>query len=290
MKIAVIGTGLMGAPMARNLAAAGHAVTVWNRSADKANALADVATVARTPANAVAEAEVVVSMLSDGSATAAILADPDLQGTLAQGTTWIEMASIKPAEARAQARDLAALGVGHLDAPVSGGTAGAEAATLAIMVGGPEETFAAMSPVFAPLGRAVHVGPSGAGQLAKLANQMIVGITIGAVAEAMLLVEDGGGDPDALRAALKGGFADSTILQLHGQRMSSRDFTPGGRVATQAKDLDNALEEAESLGLRLPLTAELRRRFTRLRDDLGAADKDHAALFEELLDLNGRQS
>lgn len=187
-KIAFLGIGLMGDPMARNLVAAKHGVTVWNRTHAKADAIVG-ATLADTPATAVAGADVIISMLSDGDSTRATQSDPALRVALQQGQIWIEMASIKPAEARAQADDLAALGVAHLDAPVSGGTTGAIAATLAIMVGGNAETFASAAPILSALGRPVHVGPSGTGQLAKLANQGIVGITIGAVAEAMLLLE-----------------------------------------------------------------------------------------------------
>lgn len=287
-RIGFLGTGLMGAPMARNLIAAGHAVTVWNRSPAKAEALArDGARVAPAAADAVAGAGIVVSMLSDGPATAAVQADPALRAALVAGMVWIEMGSIRPAEARAQAEDLAALGVLHLDAPVSGGTRGAEAATLAIMAGGSEEVFTRVAPVLAAMGRPVHVGPSGAGQLAKLANQAIVAVTIGAVAEAMLLLQRGGADPAAVRQALKGGFADSTILQQHGARMTAGDFAPGGLSKFQLKDLDNVLAEAGGLGLTLPMVEEVRERFARFCDALGGAEKDHSGLYLELLDRNG---
>lgn len=288
MKIGFIGTGLMGGPMARNLASAGHEVTVWNRSPEKAEALADVATVAGSPAEAVAGAEVVISMLSNGAITAEVLAGQDLRGALKSKAIWVEMASVKPDEARAQAADLAGLDVLHLDAPVSGGTKGAEAGTLAIMVGGDADVFHCVEGALKAMGRPVLVGPSGTGQLAKLANQQIVAVTIGAVAEAMLLIEEGGGDPAAVRDALKGGFADSTILQQHGERMTTRNFEPGGHVVNQIKDLDNALGVADALELTLPLTAEVRRRFARYQNEFDAAQKDHSGLFEELLDLNGK--
>ena len=137
------------------------------------------------------------------------------------------------------------------------------------------------------MGRPVHVGPTGSGQLAKLANQAIVAVTIGAVAEAMLMIQKGGGDPAAVRDALKGGFADSTILQQHGARMTDGNFEPGGLTYNQVKDLDNALEEARSLGLTLPTTEEIRARFIRLRDVMGGAELDHSALYLELLKRNG---
>ncbi|MCU9840184.1 NAD(P)-dependent oxidoreductase [Ruegeria sp. WL0004] len=287
MQIGFLGTGLMGAHMVRNLLKAGHIVTVWNRTAAKAEALAaDGATVAASPDRAVVGAEMVISMLADGPATEAILSDPALRQALSPGSTWVDMSSAKPEESRAHARDLATLGVAHLDAPVSGGTLGAEAGTLAIMAGGAAETFDCARPVLEAMGRPVLVGPGGSGQLAKLANQAVVAITISAVAEAMLLLERGGADPAAVRDALKGGFADSTILQQHGARMSARDFAPGGLTRLQIKDLDNVLGEAASLGLTLPATQETRRRFVRLADKMVGGELDHSALFMELCDLN----
>lgn len=284
-KIAVIGTGKMGAPMAENLAAAGHAVTVWNRTAVKAYALQDVA-VASTPAQAVAGATIIISVLTDGHATRAVQNDPEVRSALSRGQIWVEMASVKPDQARAQAVDLGAYDVAHLDAPVSGGTAGAQAGSLAIMVGGDAAVFAQASPILSDLGTPVHVGPSGTGQLAKLANQGIVGITIGAVAEAMLLLERGGADPVAVRRALSGGFADSTILQLHGARMTQDDMAPRGSAAIQLKDMNNIIDEAQNLGLILPLSTDIQARYQTLCDDLGHGDLDHAALYLELLDRN----
>jgi len=255
LNVAVIGTGLMGLPMARNLVRAGHRVVVWNRTRARAEGLeADGATIAESAAEAVGGADVVLTMLSDGFATGALLDDADLRAALPDGTLWLDMSSAKPEHAREQAALLAGLGCAHLDAPVSGGTKGAEGANLAIMVGGSAEDFERALPVLNDLGRPVHVGASGAGQLAKLANQTIVAVTIGAVAEAMLLLEKGGADPAAVRQALSGGFADSTILQQHGARMTNGDFVPGGLSKFQLKDLDNTLAEADALGLSLPST------------------------------------
>ena len=284
-KIAFIGTGLMGAPMSTNLCRAGHDVTVWNRTRSKAEAVEN-AVVADTPAKAIKGAEFIISILSDGPASLAVQQDSSVRAAFSKGQIWIEMASIKPREAQAQAADLDGFGVAHLDAPVSGGTAGAEAGTLAIMVGGKPETFDASEKVLKVMGNPVLVGPSGSGQMAKLANQSIVAITIGAVAEAMLLLERGGTDPAAVRRALKGGFVDSTILQLHGQRMTERDFTPRGRSDFQVKDLDNVLDAAAPLGLTLPLTEALRDRFAHLCDEMGQGFTDHSALFLELLERN----
>jgi len=287
-KIAVLGTGLMGGPMARNLLKAGYPVTVWNRSIAKAEALAgDGAVVAGSAEAAVADADYVITMLSDGTATGAMVRA--LGGALKPGAVWLDMSSIKPEEARAQAAHLAGLGHAHLDAPVSGGTKGAEAGTLAIMVGGDAAVFEAAVPVFSAMGRPVPVGPAGAGQLAKLANQGIVAITIGAVAEAMLLLQKGGADPAAVRQALKGGFADSVILQQHGARMTMGNFVPGGLSKFQLKDLNNLLNEAGQLGLTLPMAEDVRDRFADFVDTMDGADKDHSGLYLELLRRNGME-
>ena len=286
-KITLIGTGLMGAPMSRNLMKAGHDLTVWNRSPERAASLvAEGAKTAVTAGEAVAGAEVIITMLSDGYAIEALLADDAFCGALAGGMVWIDMSSAKPEHARAQSAQLTAMGVSHLDAPVSGGTKGAEAGSLAIMVGGDASVFEAMSDVLRAMGRPVHVGPSGAGQLCKLANQTIVAVTIAAVAEATLLAEKGGADPAALRAALKGGFADSVILQQHGERMSEGNFVPGGPSKFQVKDLDNTLGEAESLGLQLPAAQAVRDRFAYFIDEMDGGDLDHAGLYLELKKRN----
>jgi 2-hydroxy-3-oxopropionate reductase len=205
---------------------------------------------------------------------------------MAPGTLWVDMASIRPAEARDHAARLAALGVTHLDAPVSGGTGGAQAGTLAIMAGGDAADFERAQPVFAALGRATHVGPHGAGQLAKLANQMIVGVTIGVVAEALLLCEKGGADMARVKEAITGGFADSRILQVHGQRMVERDFAPRARMSVQLKDLRNALATAAEIGFDAPITALFESLYA---DGIahGLTDLDHAGLFVELAARNG---
>ncbi|MBT8415778.1 MAG: NAD(P)-dependent oxidoreductase [Boseongicola sp.] len=290
-KIAVIGTGLMGFPMARNLVRAGHDVTVWNRTRARAEGLdAEGAMIAESAEAAVADADVVLTMLSDGFATGALLEDAGLRGALRPGALWLDMSSAKPEHAREQAALLKGLGCEHLDAPVSGGTKGAEAASLAIMVGGEAEVFARALPVLNDLGRPVHVGASGAGQLAKLANQTIVAVTIGAVAEAMLLLEKGGADPAAVRQALSGGFADSTILQQHGARMTTGDFVPGGLSKFQVKDLDNTLAEAGALGLELPSTQTIRDRFAYFVEEMDGADLDHSGLYLELKARNGLET
>ncbi len=282
MKIAVLGTGLMGAPMARNLAAAGHVLTVWNRSADKAAALADIAAVCASPAAAAQGAEVVLSMLMDGRATRAVLQDQGAIAASAPNALILNMGSVDPATDRALAAYARGIGRRYLDAPVSGGVAGAEAGTLAILVGGDAADFDAAASVFAGMGRPTHLGPSGAGQVAKLANQLIVATTIGAVAEAFRLAESAGCDAGALRLALKGGFADSRILDMHGARMVAEDFKPGGRSVAQLKDLDNAMAVAAESSLDLPLAQTVTAAFRDFVDNHDGAEMDHAAYYHWL--------
>lgn len=287
-KIAFLGTGLMGAPMVRNLLKAGFSVTAWNRSSDKAEALvSDGAQVAASPAEAVAAADIVITMVSDGATVRALL-DGGVTDAMRPGSVFIDMSSIKPREARVHFDLLKARGISALDAPVSGGTKGATDATLAIMAGGEDGAFDKARPALSAMGRPTLVGPAGTGQLAKLANQGIVATTIGIVAEAMLLMQSAGADMDKLRDALRGGFADSVILQQHGKRMVDNDFTPGGRSSLQLKDLNNLLEEAQSLGLTLPQAELQQARFGRFVDELGGADLDHAGLFLELKDRQKR--
>lgn len=283
LKIAFIGTGLMGFPMARNLLKAGFAVTAWNRSADKAKALEPFGgRVSLSAVDAVHDADMVITMLSDGRAVADMLFAQGLADAMKRGAVFIDMSSIKPDEARDHAIRLAALGIAALDAPVSGGTKGADLATLAIMAGGEAGAFALAEPVFRAMGRPTHVGPSGCGQIAKLANQGIVAVTIGAVAEAILLAERAGLAKGALRQALAGGFADSVIFQQHGGRMEDRNFAPGGPSAYQLKDLNNLLGAGEALGLTLPLATVQRDRFAALVNEMDGAMLDHSALYLEL--------
>ena len=284
-QIAFLGTGLMGFPMAQHLARAGYPVTAWNRTADKAQGLmAAGCNVATTAAAAVDGKGLIISIVTDGAALHALI-DQCLP-SLAEGAVWVDMSSTKASEAKSAADRLAQVGALFVDAPVSGGTRGAEAASLAIMAGGSKEAVARVMPALSVLGRPVHVGPTGAGQMCKLANQAIVGVTIGVVAEAQLFLEAGGVDTHAMRQALKGGFADSTILQQHGQRMAKRDFAPGALSTLQRKDMLNVLDQAQAQGLHLPLVQAVADRYARYIDQLDGGNRDHAGLFEELLDLN----
>lgn len=287
--IAFIGTGLMGGPMARNLLKAGLTVRVWNRSVEKAQALVEHgAVLAASPADAAKGADVVITMLSDGNAVGNVLFDMGVAEALEKGAIVIDSSSIAPPIARDHSQKLKALGIAHVDAPVSGGVPGATAGTLAIMAGGDEATVTSLGDVFSAMGRLTYVGPSGAGQLCKLANQQIVAITIGAVAEAMMLVEAGGASREGFRNAIRGGFAESRILELHGERMVNRNFVPGGPSKFQLKDLNGVLATAKDLDLALPLTEEVTRAFDAFVGD-GGADIDHSGLLLHLERLNKRE-
>lgn len=287
MRIAFIGIGLMGLPMAKRLCEAGLQPHVWNRTRAKAEPLAALgAQVHDTLAEAVHQADVVVTMLEDGKVVESVLFADGLAQALQSGSLLIDMSSIQPAQARSHGQRLAALGVGYLDAPVSGGTLGAEAGNLAIMAGGSPEDFERGRPVLTHFGRPTLVGPTGSGQLAKLANQMIVGVTIGVVAEALLLCAKGGADMAKVKEAVTGGFADSRILQVHGQRMIERDFAPRGRISVQLKDMRNAMATAQELGFDAPITGLLEALYASASEN-GLSGMDQAAFFTELARRNG---
>ena len=287
MKVAVIGTGLMGGPMAANLARAGHAVTVWNRSVEKAEAVDAGTRVAATPAAAVAGAEAVVLMVSNGVVCEDVLFGAGRAAeAMTPGALLILMSSIGVDEAKALAARAQAMGLRCLDAPVSGGTVAAKAGTLSIMAGGPEADVQAARPLFDAMGTTVRVGPNGAGALAKVVNQLLVASTIAAVSEAVLLAEAGGADPTKVREALLGGFAASRILELHGARMIEGNFVPGGPAKYQLKDTRAALDVARGVGLELPVLALADRLFGDLIEH-GGGDLDHAALILELRRRNG---
>ena len=288
IKIAFLGIGLMGGPQSRRLLAAGFVLTAWNRTRAKAEALAaHGARVADSAAAAAKDADIVITMLENGVAVGDVLFNQGVAAALRKGALVIDMSSIKPREAREHAAKLEALGCRHLDAPVSGGTGGAEQGTLAIMAGGNEVDFKAAEEVFEPMGRALRVGPHGAGQLAKLANQMIVGITIGAVSEALQLAAKGGADPALVREAIRGGFAASRILEVHGERMLTRDFAARATATVQLKDMNNALDAAVGFDdYQLPITTLLRDLYASLCEH-GGAGVDHSGLFLELERING---
>jgi 2-hydroxy-3-oxopropionate reductase len=274
--------------MAERLAAAGMPLRVWNRTAERAAPLGRFSNVqiSSRPSEAVSSVQMVIVMLSTGEVVDGVLFAQDNRGrcvsdALDPSSTVIVMSSIPVSTARAQADRLRHLGVRYIDAPVSGGEAGAKAASLTVMAGGEVNDVEAARPVLERFGKVTHVGPVGSGQLAKLANQLIVGVTIGAVAEALLLAGAGGADAGLVCQALQGGFADSTILRQHGVRMVTRSFEPGGHATTQLKDLSTAGAFADERGLRLPFLT-LAEELYQSMCDRGIGDLDHSALFLEL--------
>ena len=281
-RIAFVGIGLMGLPMASRLLRAGYPLSAWNRTKEKALPLTELgADVADSLKEAVASADIVITILEAGPIVKRVV--QDMLPSLKASALVIDMSSTRQSEAKEVAGLLASRQIAFLDAPVSGGVVGAEAGTLAIMVGGSEDDFKRAEPVFKVMGRPTLVGPNGAGQVAKLCNQLIVGGTVAIVAEAMLLAEAGGADPAAMRAAIRGGFAESRILEVHGQRMLDRNFKPGGQIKSQAKDHVNIMAAAEDAGLQLPLTALVADLFDGLLATHESADQAAALLaLEEL--------
>ena len=257
MKLGFIGLGIMGAPMAGHLRAAGHQLYVHTRSTVPA-ALTEAGAEACASATEVAQAaDIVFLMLPDTPDVEKVLfGENGVAAGLSAGKTVVDMSSISPIETQAFAKKIAALGCHYLDAPVSGGEVGAKAASLTIMVGGTETAFEKVQPLFALMGKNItHVGEVGAGQITKVANQIIVALNIAAVGEALVLASKAGADPAKVRQALMGGFASSRILEVHGERMIKRTFNPGFRIALHQKDLNLALQGAKSLGVALPQTA-----------------------------------
>ncbi|RWM77531.1 MAG: NAD(P)-dependent oxidoreductase [Mesorhizobium sp.] len=285
--IGFVGTGIMGGHMARRLAEAGFRVKAWNRTPDKASALAaDGVEIAASAADAAIDADAVICMLSSGPVCdEVLLSEGGVLGAMRRGSTLVVMSSIPVETARGQAERATAVGLNYIDAPVSGGEKGAREGTLAIMAGGEAAQVEGLRAVFAPMGRVTHVGPAGSGQLAKLANQLIVASNICAVAEALLLAESGGADPARVREALLGGFADSTVFRQHGLRMVEGNFVPGGPAKYQVKDTGTALALARAQELRLPIAEQVDSLFRRLVDE-GGGDLDHSAVFLTLKKVN----
>lgn len=275
----------MGAPMAANLIRAGFQLQVWNRTASKCDPLLEMgATLVTSPAEAARGANAVITMLESGATVTEVLAGGLLE-SLEPGSTLIDMSSIAPAIAEDHAKLVTARGVRYIDAPVSGGTVGAQNSKLAIMAGGLEEEIESARAIFSAMGSVTHVGPHGRGQLCKLVNQVIVAISIGAVSEGLLLAARGGANPTRVREAIMGGFCQSRILELHGQRIIDRNFAPGGTVKNQIKDLNAVLEVASRLGLELPLTSRVRELFVD-HANAGGEMNDHSALYLQLEAMN----
>jgi 3-hydroxyisobutyrate dehydrogenase-like beta-hydroxyacid dehydrogenase len=278
MSISVIGLGMMGRPMARTLLEAGCDVRGWNRSALSPD-LTEGIPLCRTIQEA-AQADVCLLMLLDSTAVDAVL--EEMEPHLKAGQVVMDMSSSDPTHSTEHAQRLVSKGIGWIDAPVSGGPEGAAAGTLAIMAGGAASDFETVKPVLEILGgNVVHVGGPGMGHVVKVINQVIVGLTIQAVAEALTLAEKSGVDPRLVQQALKGGFADSKILQIHGTRMIERSYVPGGKATIQLKDLRLGQELATTAGVRLPHLESLIRFYERLISQKDG-DLDHSAIHKLL--------
>lgn len=274
----------MGGPMCSRLLAAGHPLSVWNRTRSKAAHLeAEGAKIFDTAATCAQDADIVFLMLENGAVVEDVIFSQGVATAMAPGSVVVDMSSIAPSEARWIEARLFRVGRDFLDAPVSGGTVGASEGTLSIMIGGEAKVVEKVFPFFNVMGRPTHVGPTGTGQVAKLANQMIVASTIGAVAEALVFAARAGADAGLVRKALQGGFADSRILDLHGGRMIERAFVPGGRTTNQIKDLENASRAARVQGMDLPFAGTALELFKDLLAVHG--DIDHSGLW---LTLNER--
>ncbi|MDQ3059660.1 MAG: 2-hydroxy-3-oxopropionate reductase [Pseudomonadota bacterium] len=282
-KLGFIGLGIMGAPMAGHLIKAGHEVFLHTRSAVPAELLSGQASACHSAREVAEKADIIFLMLPDTPDVEAVLFGGDgVASGLSPGKTVVDMSSISPMETQDFARKINALGCDYLDAPVSGGEVGAKAASLTIMVGGPDKVFERIEPLFALMGKNITlVGGNGDGQTCKVANQIIVALNIAAVGEALLFASKAGADPARVRQALMGGFAASRILEVHGERMIKRTFAPGFRIGLHQKDLSLALAGARSLGVALPQTAGAAQ-LMQVCAANGMQDLDHSALVRAL--------
>ena len=286
-RVGFVGTGIMGMPMVLNLLKVGHHVQVWNRTVAKLEPLKNAGASICTELEFVGQdVDVLICMLSDGPTCNDVLFKD--RGALAQlqaGSTVIMMSSIPVDTAKEQYQQCLARSLHYLDAPVSGGEKGAKNASLAIMAGGELSVFQSVNHILSAMGRPVLVGGAGCGTLAKLANQMIVASTIATVSEALLFTIQGGADPTKVKQALTGGFADSPILQQHGERMLTQNFAPGGTVQTQYKDTHTAVTYAKSLSLHLPVIELVDQLYANMIQ-AGDANLDHSALIREFQRMN----
>lgn len=289
MKISFIGTGLMGFPMAKNLLKKNLDLKIFSRTLEKSKPLEEFGgKIINSLSEAIIDSDIIFTMLTDDDAVEKVLGSKDFLKNLKSSSTVIDMSSIKPKIAIKYGKLLKENNVNFLDAPVSGGTIGAEQGSLAIMVGGDQKIFDNVIDLLKIMGNPTLVGPIGSGQISKLANQIIVGVTIGAVAEAITLCEKAGVDGNKFIKALSGGFADGKILQNHGKRMIKKDFSPKGKVSTHLKYMNNILECANDFNTQLPISNLIQSMFKSLVDN-GNSDDDHSALYKEIENLNKSQ-
>jgi 2-hydroxy-3-oxopropionate reductase len=281
--IGFIGLGIMGRPMALNLIKGGHRLFLHSRSGVPQDLTAAGGRACQSPREVASQSDVVITMVPDTPDVEAVLFGPNgVAEGLSAGKTVVDMSSISPIATKQFAKRIADLGGEYIDAPVSGGEVGAKNATLSIMAGGSESTFARIKPIFELMGKNITlVGGTGDGQTCKVANQIVVALTIEAVGEALLFASKAGADPARVRQALMGGFASSRILEVHGERMINRSFDPGFRVELHQKDLNLALAGARALGVSLPNTATAQELFNACAAQ-GGAKWDHSAMVRAL--------
>ena len=284
--ISFIGIGLMGFPMAKNLLKSGFNLRAYNRSQDKADRLKEFgAEISTSIKDVVTNSDVIITMLTDDAAVEKVMGSDEFISNIKEGATVIDMSSVNPVITKKYFKILKEKNINYLDAPVSGGTIGAEEASLAIMVGGDEETFKQCYDLLKILGNPTLVGPVSSGQISKLANQIIVGVTIGAVAEAVTLCEKSGTNPNKMIEALSGGWADSKILQTHGKRMINKDFTPKGKTTTQLKDMTNIINAGKAAETHLPISSLVKEMYKDLVAD-GQGNTDHSSLYKAIEKIN----
>ena len=284
--IGFIGTGLMGFPMAKNILKAGYKVRAFNRSKNKAEPLKDFgAEISNSIIELVKESHVVITMLTNDDAVNKVIGSDEFLNNLKPNSTVIDMSSVKQTTAVNHGKNLKSRKINYLDAPVSGGTIGAEEASLAIMIGGEQIVFESVKDILKSMGNPTLVGPIGCGQVSKLANQIIVGLAIGAVAEAVTLCEKAGADPNKMIKALSGGWADSKVLRTHGKRMIDKDFSPKGKTSSQLKDMNNILECANNYNTQLPISNLVKEMYKNLVEN-GHGNKDHSSLYKEIERMN----
>ena len=286
INIGFIGIGLMGFPMAKNLLKSDYRLKAFNRSQDKADRLKEFgAEISVSIKEVVTNSDVIITMLTDDSAVEKVMGSDEFISNIKEGATVIDMSSVNPVITKKYAEILKEKNINYLDAPVSGGTIGAEEASLAIMVGGDEKTFKQCYDLLKILGNPTLVGPVTSGQISKLANQIIVGVTIGAVAEAVTLCEKSGTNPNKMIEALSGGWADSKILQTHGKRMISKDFSPKGKTTTQLKDMTNIINAGKAVETHLPISSLIKEMYKDLVAD-GHGNTDHSSLYNAIEKIN----
>ena len=284
--IGFIGTGLMGFPMAKNILKAGYKVKAFNRSINKAEPLKDFgAEISNSIGELVKASDVVITMLTNDDAVNEVIGSDEFLNNLKPNSTVIDMSSVKQTTAVNHGKNLKSQKINFLDAPVSGGTIGAEEASLAIMIGGEQVVFDSVKDILKSMGNPTLVGPVGCGQVSKLANQIIVGLAIGAVAEAVTLCEKAGADPKKMIKALSGGWADSKVLRTHGKRMIDKDFSPKGKTSSQLKDMYNILECANNYNTQLPISNLVKEMYKSLVEN-GHGETDHSSLYKEIERIN----